>query len=212
MKPAPPPVTTDVRVVAGVADALCDAGFSNIIVAEGSGTGDTVQNLTDLGYGALGLPLVDLDSLPNSPVTVPNAEVWPVIHLPDIIRDAFIISVPVLKDHSMLGVTIGLKNMVGVLPAGHYSGYWAFRKSMIHKENPHGCVSDLIRAARPDWTIVDATIGLRESHVYGVPMNPPANLVFGSADSLEADKFGTELLGHNWLEIDYLRKISVFWR
>ncbi|MBI5142214.1 MAG: DUF362 domain-containing protein [Nitrospirae bacterium] len=212
MKPAPPPVTTDVRVVAGVADAFRDAGYSNIIVAEGSGTGDTVQNLIDLGYGALGLPLVDLDSLPNSPVNVPDAEVWPVIHLPDIIRGAFIVSVPVLKDHSMLGVTIGLKNMVGVLPADHYSGYWAFRKSMIHKENPHGCVSDLIRAARPDWTIVDATVGMRESHVYGAPMNPPANLVFGSADSLEADKFGAELLGHNWLEIEYLRKISVFWR
>jgi len=211
VRPSPPPVTTDFRVIAGIVVALRNAGFHEIAVAEGSGTGNTLENLEQLGYGSLGVKLIDLDSLPSSPVKVPNAEVWGTIHIPDILTSAFIISVPVLKDHSMLGVTLGLKNMVGVLPSAHYSGYWTYKKSQLHRKNPHGCVSDLIRIARPHWTIVDGTVGMTKSHISGDPFCPPANIVFGSSNSLEADKYGTKILGHNWSDIKYLRKISEYW-
>jgi len=211
VRPSPPPVTTDFRVIAGIIVALKNAGFNEIAVAEGSGTGNTLDNLEQLGYSSLGVRLIDLDSLPSSPVKVPGFEVWNTIYLPDILINAFIISVPVLKDHSMLGVTLGLKNMVGVLPSAHYSGYWTYKKSQIHKSNPHGCVSDLIKIIRPHWTIVDATVGMKDSHISGAHICPPVNIVFGSSNSLEADKYGTKILGHNWNDIEYLRKISEHW-
>ena len=212
VRPAGPPVTTDPRVVRGILEALRDAGFADLLVAEGSGTGDTLENLRELGYADLGAKLVDLDALPHSEHSVPHAEVWDRIWLPDLLEEVHFISVPVLKEHSMLGVTIGLKNMVGVLPAAKYSGYWRYKKSQIHRDRPHACVSDLNRTARPDWVVVDATVGMKGSHIHGTPLVPPLRRVFGSVDALEADKHGCELLEHDWREIEYLRLIDQWWK
>ena len=208
VEPLPPPVTTGVRVIKGVITALRESGIAEIIIAEGSGTGDTTDNFRQLGFQDLGVELVDLDKEHTVTLSVSAHRVWKEIIIPEILLDKFIISVPVLKEHSLCGVTISLKNMVGILPAEHYSGYWTYKKSMIHKENPHGCIADIIRVLHPDWAIVDATTGMKGSHISGTPVHPPINLVYGSADPLEADIYGCALLGKNWKDIPYLRMIA----
>ncbi len=205
---SPPPVTTDVRVVEGIIKALKESNIEEIIIAEGSGSGDTVENFHKLGYSKLGIELIDLDRGNTIALPVKNYHVWKEIIIPKVLLDKFIISVPVLKEHSMCRVTISLKNMVGILPAKYYSGYWTFKKSLVHKYNTHGCVADIISIIQPDLAIVDATIGMKGSHLSGTPVEPPINLVYGSAEPLEADQYGCELLGRNWQNIIYLRMIS----
>jgi len=212
VQPSPPPVTTDPGVVRGVVEALREAGCGQVFIAEGSGTGDSIGNLESLGFGGMGAALVDLDRRPCRSVRVPEPEVWPEILLPEIALESWVVSVPVLKDHSMLGVTIGLKNMVGALPARRYSGYWSYKKSEIHRDRPHGCVSDLIKVLPPDAVVVDATVGLRGSHISGTPFRPPLGRVFGSADALAADLHGCALLGRDWRDIEYLRRIAAWWK
>ena len=206
-----PPVTTDYRVVKGIVAALRESGYTDILITEGSGTGSTLDNFNALGYGAVDAERMDLDALPSRPVTVPEARIWTKIFLPEHLNNGFIVSVPALKDHSMLGVTLSLKNLVGALPASHYSGYWTYKKSQIHRTDAHACVADLIRVLRPDWSIVDGTVGMKESHIHGRPCSPPKNLVFGSCDPLEADKYGCSILGHDWTTIRYLKLIASFW-
>lgn len=208
VEPSPPPVTTDVRVVEGIISALRDAGIKEIVVAEGSGTGDTLDNFEKLGYGMLNATLVDLDKEATVELEVDNQRVWKKITVPEILISAFIISVPVLKEHSMCGVTISLKNMVGILPARDYSGYWTYKKSQIHRYDTHGCIADIHSVIRPAWAIVDATTGMKGSHLCGTPVHPPINLVYGSDVPLEADSFGCELLGRNWRDIRYLTMIA----
>ncbi len=208
VKPAQPPVTTDVRVVEGIIKALEEAGIKEIVIAEGSGSGDTIENLHELGYSGLGIELIDLDKEKTVTLPVNNYHEWKEIVIPGVLLSKFIISVPVLKEHSMCGVTVSLKNMVGILPEKHYSGYWTYKKSQIHKHNPDGCIADIISVIKPDWAIVDATIGMRGSHISGTPIKPPINLVYGSADPLESDKFGCKLLGIDWKDIPYLRMID----
>jgi uncharacterized protein (DUF362 family) len=208
VKPAPPPITTDVKVVEGIIRALKDSGIKDILIAEGSASGDTLENLDILGYGRLGVKMIDLDREETVTVKVNNYNVWNEIIIPKMLLNKFIISVPVLKEHSMCGVTISLKNMVGILSARHYSGYWTYKKSMIHKYNLDGCIADIISVIKPDWAIVDATVGMRGSHISGTLIEPPLNLVYGSQDPLEADKYGCELLGINWKNIMYLRIIA----
>jgi uncharacterized protein (DUF362 family) len=208
VEPSPPPVTTDVRVVRGIVTALRGAGIRDIIIAEGSGTGDTLDNFQKLGYGDLDAGLVDLDAADTAELRVENHRVWQRITVPGILIDTFIISAPVLKEHSMCGVTISLKNMIGILPARHYSGYWTYKKSQVHRYDTHGCIADILSVIRPSWAVVDASIGMRGSHLSGSPLHPPLNLVYGSDDPLEADKFGCGLLGKNWRDIRYLGMIE----
>jgi uncharacterized protein (DUF362 family) len=208
VEPSLPPVTTDVRVVEGVIAALKEKGVRDITMAEGSGTGDTLDNYRKLGYGNLGVELVDLDREKTVTLSVVNYRIWKEIVVPEILLDKFIISVPVLKEHSLCGVTVSLKNMVGILPEAHYSGYWTYKKSQIHKYDTHGCIADIIRVIKPDLAVVDATVGLKGHHLSGTPVRPPIDLVYGSADPLEADRFGCELLGRNWQDIKYLKMIQ----
>jgi uncharacterized protein (DUF362 family) len=211
VRPSSPPTTTDARVVEGIIMALKEAGINDIIIAEGSGTGDTMENFHGLGYAKLDVKLVDLDKENTVTFPVHNFSVWEKITVPEMLIDKFIISVPVLKEHSMCGVTISLKNMVGILPAKHYSGYWSYKKSQIHKYDAHGCIADIINVISPSWAIVDATVGMKGSHISGTPVEPPINLVYGSENPLQADKFGCELLGRNWKSIKYLRLINEQW-
>ena len=206
--PASPPTTTDVRMIEGIIMALRDIGIDDITVAEGSGTGDTGENYNHLGYSCLSAELVDLDKEKTVTLPVENHRVWTEITVPGILLDKFIISAPVLKEHSMCGVTISLKNMIGILPAKYYSGYWVYKKSMVHKYDTDGCIADIINVIKPDLAVVDATIGMKGSHLSGTPCDPPLNLVYGSADPLEADIFGSQLLGRNWTDIRYLKMIS----
>jgi len=208
VEPSSPPTTTDVRVVEGVIRALRDNGIDDITVAEGSGTGDTMDNFIQLGYSNLSVKLIDLDREKIVTLPVKSHRVWNVISVPEILLDKFIISAPVLKEHSMCGVTISLKNMIGILPEKYYSGYWVYKKSLVHKYDTDGCIADVINVIKPDWAVVDATIGMKGSHLSGTPCDPPVNLAYSSDDPLEADKFGCELLGRNWEDINYLKFIN----
>jgi uncharacterized protein (DUF362 family) len=208
VEPSLPPVTTDVQVVAGIIAALEESGVDNIMVAEGSGTGDTDDNFRKLGYTDLEIELIDLDKTKTIALPVKNYRVWDKIIIPEILLDKFIISVPVLKEHSLCGITASLKNMIGILPAKYYSGYWTYKKSQVHKYDTHSCIADLTSIIRPDLAIVDATVGMKGHHLSGTPIEPSLNLVYGSDDMLEADIFGCELLGRDWGAISYLHMIA----
>ena len=208
VNPSLPPTTTDVRVVEGIIRALREHDIDDITIAEGSGSGDTLENFNQLGFSGLGIRLLDLDRETTITMPVNNHRVWSDITIPEILLNKFIISVPVLKEHSMCGVTISLKNMVGILPAKEYSGYWTYKKSEIHRYDTDGCIADIINIIKPDWAVVDATIGMKGSHLSGTPCAPPINLVYGSSDTLEADRFGCELLGRDWRDIRYLKFID----
>ncbi len=208
VNPSSPPTTTDARVVEGIVKALRQRNIEDIIVAEGSGTGNTIDNFNQLGYERLGVRLMDLDKEITVTMPVINHRVWSEITIPEIVLDKFIISAPVLKEHSMCGVTISLKNMVGILSAKKYAGYWTYKKSEIHRRNTDGCIADIIHVIKPDWAVVDAAIGMKGSHLSGTPCDPPINLVYGASDPLEADRFGCELLGRNWKDMRYLKFID----
>ncbi|UCH81827.1 MAG: DUF362 domain-containing protein [Nitrospiraceae bacterium] len=208
VNPSLSPVTTDARVVEGIIRALREHDIHDIVVAEGSGTGDTLDNFNRLGFSGLGVRLIDLDKEATVTLPVKNHLVWNEITIPKIVLDTCIISVPVLKEHSMCGVTISLKNMVGILSAQRYAGYWTYKKSEIHRHNTDECIADIISVIKPDLAVVDATVGMKGSHLSGTPCDPPIHLVYGSTDPLEADKFGCDLLKRNWREIKHLKIID----
>ena len=121
---SPPPVTTDASMVAAVAKWCRRVTNATLLVVEGSGEGDTHRNYKELGYEKVPADeLVDLDREEIGEYEHPQAIRFPRIRLPRIVMEGFLISIPVLKDHSISRVTLSIKNMVGILPASCYGGY-----------------------------------------------------------------------------------------
>lgn len=197
---SPPQVTTDVRCVMAVVQYLKEHLDAEIVVAEGSGEGNTLDNLRTNGYEQItkrfGVELVDLDALPVKKYENPNAGEYKEVYLPEYLEGAGLVSVPPAKDHTITGVTLGLKNMVGCLHAKHYSGYWSYKKSQIHAVATNQAVADLMLYVKPHLTVIDALQGLEGGHLSGRVPNPPLERIIVSTDVLAADREAARLLGH----------------
>jgi uncharacterized protein (DUF362 family) len=106
----------------------------------------------------------------------------------DLYRDALeadkIINVPVAKHHSLATVTLGLKNMMGVMGGN---------RGQIHFHLPE-CLVDLNRRVRTCLTVIDATrVLLRNGPSGGNPADVRAlGKIFASADVVAADAAAAE--------------------
>jgi len=172
----PPPVTTPVELVAAIAAELCQRLPDNrIIIGEGCAAReyDTFHAFEQLGYTEvarrLDVELLDLNEEEIVCRELAAGRVWRQIYLPAIVFESFLVSVPVLKAHSLAVVTLTMKNMMGCAPPSRYQrgGHW--KKSAFH-ENMQEAVFDLNCCRRPDFTILDATVGMRVAHLWGRPV------------------------------------------
>ena len=207
-----PPVTTPVACCEAVINYVSQHSEANIVIAEGSGdaTLETHEIYNSLGYYDLahrcGIELVDLNNEPVVKKVNPRCPFFPEIYLPEIAFTHFIISVPVLKAHSLSAVSGTLKNMVGFAPPKYYSGqYGVWKKAVFHKDI-HQAILDLSVYRSPDLTIMDASIGLAEYHLGGPECSPPVNKIIGGFSPLEVDRLAADLLGLRWEDIRHLRE------
>jgi uncharacterized protein (DUF362 family) len=113
--------------------------------------------------------------------------------------DVFI-NVPVLKHHSSSDLTIGMKNLMGVV----------WDRSYWHRNDLMQCIADMVGYRKPDLTVVDAyrvlkrygPRGLDEEDV--VPMK--AQLL--SADPVAADAAAARLFGAGPKDASYIGKAA----
>ena len=203
---SPPPVTTDVGMVAAVAKWCREVTTATILVVEGSGEGDTHRNYRHLGYRKVPADdFIDLDREEIAEYAHPEAERFPKIWLPRLVTQGFLISIPVLKDHSIAGVTLSIKNMVGALPAGRYGGYWSFKKSAVHDGDLDQAIADLARYRPPDLALVDGRIGMKGSHLSGMPCCPQKRVLIGGRNPWAVDARAAWILGRSWEKVGHLR-------
>lgn len=205
-----PPITTPVALVDALVVYLRALRPDlRILIAEGCGAReyDTDHCFRELGYGQLaafhGVELLDLNRAPLIECCLPEGIRWPQMHLPAILFESFVISLPVLKAHTLAGVTLSLKNMMGVAPPRFYQqgGHW--KKAAFH-ERIHEAIFELNCYRAPDFSILDATIGMRQAHLWGPHCNPPPNQIVAAADPVAVDAYGCRLLGRDWRKVGYL--------
>lgn len=205
-----PPITTPVGCVREVVRYLQKKCSVEIMIGEGCGSTqyETSHCFSVLGYDALsvdlGVPLIDLNEEPCTTMDNKECGCWPKMHLPTLLYDVFLFSIPVLKAHTLAGVTLSMKNMMGAPPPKHFQqgGHW--KKSSFHA-NIHEAVFDLNRYRTPDFTLLDATVGMQEAHLFGPTCNPPKNLLACGYDPVAIDAWGADLLGFGWQSIEHIR-------
>jgi len=210
VEPQPPPITTPVALVEALALYIHSIRPElRIIIGEGCGSAskNTLQIFEILGYMQLAdhpfIELMDLNEAPLIHLQNPSCRRWPEIYLPEIVFDSFLISVPVLKAHSLAGVTLTMKNMIGLAPPAHYQQSGSWKKGSFH-QNIQEAVYDLNCYRTPDFTLLDATVGMQEAHLWGPTCDPPPNRLAAGHDPVAIDSYGCSLLGRKWKNIGHL--------
>ncbi|MBW1988925.1 MAG: DUF362 domain-containing protein [Deltaproteobacteria bacterium] len=207
----PFPVTTPPELCAAIVEyvrAACPA--ARVVVAEGTGEPSltTMEVFDRLGYVQMakqaGVELVDLDCEPTVTLADPSRKVFPEMVLPEIAIEAFLISAPVLKAHSLAAMTGTLKNMMGLAPASHYSGRGGFWRKAVFHQPMQESVMDLNAYRLPDFTVMDATVGLAEYHLGGATLDPPPNLLLAGDDPYAVDREAAGLLGLDWRAVPHV--------
>jgi uncharacterized protein (DUF362 family) len=123
-------------------------------------------------------------------VAVPKGERLTEAKVHELLLDADVfINVPVLKHHSSSMLTIGMKNLMGVV---WDRWYW-------HRNDLHQCIADFASYRKPDLTVVDAYNVMKRNGPRGVsagdvvPMKSQiVSTDFVAADAAAAKLFGTE--------------------
>ena len=207
---SPPPVTVPVELVVALIKLIRSWSDAEIIVAEGSGAPsvETGAAYHKLGYKAmadeLGVTLVDLNSAPLKTLKKTECKVFPEMHLPEILFDSYVISLAMLKAHSISDVTLAMKNMIGCAPPAHYQvgGHW--KKSAFH-QHMHESIFELNCYRAPDLSLIDARIGLADYHLGGATCNPLVGKFVAGFDPVAVDAVGAELLGFDWQSIGHIK-------
>ena len=199
---SPPPVTTPVECCEAIIRFIRDANLdAEVVLAEGCGDSgrETFEVFCDLGYDRLSreydVELLDLNTEPLVRLSRSDCRIFPEIYLPGILFDHYVISVPVLKAHSLARLTGTLKNMMGAAPPGYYGGDGGgWKKAFFHRHMQESII-ELNRYRMADLSIVDGSVGLARQHLGGPPCDPPGNRIFGGYDAVRVDQVCAEFLG-----------------
>ena len=181
------------EVIEGIIGFLGDKSFE-IYIAEGAAVCDTMKCFKEAGYLYLekkySLKIRDLHTLPFVKV---QGKVWKEFEIAELLKGAYVISVPVLKQHPF-HVTLSLKNMMGILKPRTTCP----TKGYMHEETDRTIwaerLLDLVNHVRPQLAVIDATTGMFDSHLHGRLKTFNATIV--SEDALACDIAGAHFLGN----------------
>lgn len=206
-----PPITTPVELVEALVDYLQQhVPHCRIVVGEGTGAinYDTFHCFATLGFSEMAerknIDLTDLNFETCTKREMPECSRWPELYLPQILDTAFLLSVPVLKAHSLSDVTLTMKNMMGCAPPQHYRKGSSWGKSAFH-DRIEEAIFDLNRYRTPDFTVLDATVGMAEAHLWGRHCEPPVGRLAAGWDPVAVDSYGTSLLSKRWEDVGHIR-------
>ncbi|HMA86299.1 MAG TPA: DUF362 domain-containing protein [Desulfosalsimonadaceae bacterium] len=210
----PHPVTTSTACCRAVIQYIRACSPADIIIAEGTGDPcETTHEVFDkLGYTRLSkeldVPLLDLNTEPVEQSKNPDCPRLPELFLPRIADTHFIISLPVLKVHTLSKFTGSLKNMMGFAPPAHYAGAGGIWNKAAFHQGLQQAIIDLNRYRTPDLTLMDASIGMPDQHLGGRSCDPPVGTLVAGFDALSVDRASAALLGLDWQKIGHLKNFG----
>ncbi len=114
-----------------------------------------------------------------------------------ILESDVFINVPILKSHGGTGLTISMKNLMGVV----------WDRKFWHRNDLHQCIADYAAFRKPDLNIVDAYSVMKKNGPRGVSEADVVTLKSQiiSTDMVAADAAAAKIFGKTPSEIDYIR-------
>lgn len=188
-----PAITTDVRVILGLVRLLRDAGAKTIQVGENPGYKLSAREAFALAGLDKSLPKysakpIYLDEEPAIRKRIPDANVMGEMDLPKPVLDADVfINLPKMKTHMHTLVTLGIKNLHGLL--------YDYERLIFHRNDVGAKVVDILRAVRPHLTIVDGIMAMEgQAPLSGRTISGMNTLIAGT-DPVAVDTIGCVVMG-----------------
>ncbi len=121
---------------------------------------------------------------------------WPIYS--EVLDADKIINVPIAKTHGLAGLTLSLKNLMGVMGGS---------RGRIH-QNLDESLLDVAHAIRPALTILDAVRILTANGPQGGNLSDvkSLNTVIAGVDQIAVDSYGTTLFGKKAGDLPYIRE------
>jgi len=130
-------------------------------------------------------------------IDIPNGEALKSISVPRIVTESAIVSAAKLKTHMSTKVTLGMKNMFGLLPD---KDKWKYHAKGISK-----VIVDINTALKPALTIIDGFIAMEgRGPSQGRPVK--MDLIIAGKDVVATDATASRAMGFEPMEIAHIRK------
>lgn len=166
---------------------------AEIFIAEGSEETDTEDMFESYGYSHLSekysVGLIDLNNAEHEEIEGPTFLKFETIRYPKILRDSFVISLPVLSEDKETDIAASLSNMLGAFPGKYYKGFFSRSKNKIRNWPIKYSIHDILVCKMPDLAIMDAS----------------EKGVILAGKPLEIDKQAAKLMQKDWKEISHLK-------
>lgn len=200
-------VITTSRVIEDMVVLLKERGIDDITIGEGSITMDPKDRKNQshayetLGYGVLrkryGIKCINVFERPFEKLDL--GEGVKLNFNTDILKSDFIVDLPVLKTHAQTTVSLGIKNLKGMIDISS--------RKMCHNADPaknlHFWVSRLADRMPPIFTLIDGIYTNEQGPSFDGRIHR-SNILVASADILAADFVGASVLGYKPSDVPHL--------
>lgn len=221
---------TKPEIVIAVAEECLKAGASEVIVGEAGqsnswnwedvvtldGTTNmaaAAQRLNEAYAGHVTLACLHVDSPTWEPIPSPHTHLGRICVSSLLTQADRVISIAVIKSHRWTQVTGALKNFVGVT-SGMIYGLGMNWRFLLHDAGIEQCFLDIVNAVKPDFSIVDCSIGCEGNgpHVlpgwWGTTVDMRERLgdwlLLAGPDLAAVDATAARVISHDVAGIDHL--------
>lgn len=193
--------TTDPMMVEAIINRVRDLGKEAIVVETDATSTKADSAVVKTGMkemvDRLGVKFINMrNEKEQVKLTVTEGRVLESFKVAKIATKSAIISAAKLKGVNSVIVSMGLKNMFGML-----SDKW---KMKFHRKGMHKVIHDVCKTLPPTMSVIDGFVGLKGfMPMRGTPV--PFKTIIASTDSVACDSVGVQIVGQDPLNVDYLR-------
>jgi uncharacterized protein (DUF362 family) len=132
-------------------------------------------------------------------ITIPDGETLKDITVPRLVTESAVISAAKLKTHMATKVTLGMKNMFGLLPDKF--------KMKYHARGISDVILDINSVLKPTLTVVDGFVGMEgKGPTDGEPVQ--MDLIIAGADPVATDAACCKIMGIDPTQVKHIRKAA----
>jgi uncharacterized protein (DUF362 family) len=156
----------------------------------------------DLGYTEFGktqkVPLINLHTGDLVDVKVPGALLFDTLTLHrSLIETDLLCSVPMMKTHVMAGVTLGMKNLIGLYPGAVYQALRGNMHDLAARIEPSATAApilDMLRVSKLGLVVIDASSAM-EGNGPSAGTQVPMETIITGTNPLATDMVAASLMG-----------------